>query len=214
MEPIIKIVIYIHAFFGGVALISGLVAIVVKKGGKLHKKSGKLFYTAMLTSVIISLLVALLPRHENPFLFSIGIFSAYLLISGYRSLRYKRKNINLKTDKWMAILIIITGFLMVVCPVVFQGNIHIILFVFGIISIVFGSRDLVLFRSRDRLKKAWLKLHVGRMTGGYIASVTAFFVVNQFLPGIYNWFAPSILGSFFIAFWMWKLSTENLKKAK
>ena len=43
MEQIIKILIYIHAFFGGIALVSGLASILFVKGSPKHKKAGKLF---------------------------------------------------------------------------------------------------------------------------------------------------------------------------
>ena len=58
----------------------------------------------------------------------------------------------------------------------------------------------------QRIRKGWLKLHLGKMTGGYIAAVSAFFVVNQILPGISNWFVPSVVGSVFITYWMNKLN--------
>jgi len=44
------------------------------------------------------------------------------------------------------------------------------------------------------------------MTGGYISAVTAFFVVNEILPGLWNWFIPTLIGSIYIAFWMKKVS--------
>ena len=47
------------------------------------------------------------------------------------------------------------------------------------------------------------------MTGGYIAAVSAFFVVNQILPGIWNWFVPGIIGSGYITYWMIKLNKKK-----
>jgi len=94
-------------------------------------------------------------------------------------------------------------------PIVLFSQLNIILTVFGIVGIVFGFRDLKLFRDKERLKKSWLKLHLGKMTGGYISAVSAFFVVNQILPGIWNWFVPGIIGSMYIAWWMIK---QNKKK--
>ena len=150
-----------------------------------------------------------LPKHENPFLFSIGLFSSYFLISGLRSLQYKQREFELKIDKIIAYLIALTGFSMILYPIVLFSQLNIILTVFGIVGIVFGFRDLKLFRDKERLKKSWLKLHLGKMTGGYISAVSAFFVVNQILPGIWNWFVPGIIGSMYITYWMIK---QNKKK--
>ena len=95
LEKIIKILIYIHAGFGGIALVFGAIALYVKKGSKIHKKTGKVFYYSMLISIFISSIVAITPSNENPFLFLIGLFSFYFIISGYRSLKYKKKILTL-----------------------------------------------------------------------------------------------------------------------
>ena len=47
MEKTIQIVIYIHAAFGGIALLAGLVSIIAKKGKNIHRKSGLIFFYSM-----------------------------------------------------------------------------------------------------------------------------------------------------------------------
>lgn len=209
MNEIIPYLIFIHAAFGGVALISGGVALSSKKGGKWHKRSGKLFFISMLISAMLSLIVALSPHHENPFLFSIGIFSSYLLISGYRSLRFKTSVEEIGMDKLISYIVIFTGLAMVLVPVIFQQKINIVLSIFGIIGVAFGIRDLVLFQNLKQLKKSWLKLHLGKMTGGYISAITAFLVVNNVFSGMINWLLPTILGTAFITFWMIKITPKK-----
>jgi uncharacterized membrane protein len=204
-EKIIQTLIYIHAAFGGIALLAGGVALIVKKGKNVHKKSGLLFYYAMLTSALMAFIISILPDHENPFLFSIGIFSTYFLISGYRSLNFKNIHFNLKIDKIISLIILITGATMILYPLIFQGKIYIVLLIFGFIGLVFGIKDLIAFKNKANLKKNWLKLHLGKMTGGYIAAVSAFFVVNNILPGVWNWFTPGVIGSVFITIWMSKV---------
>jgi hypothetical protein len=97
-------------------------------------------------------------------LFSIGIFSSYFLISGILSLRYKRKAVRLSIDKIIAYLICITGFAMVTYPIILYSKLNLILTVFGLASIVFGLRDLSRLKDVKRLRKGWLKLHLGKMT--------------------------------------------------
>ena len=84
MEQTIKTLIYIHAFFGGLGLITGMISIFVKKGGFNHKRTGKIFSYSMIISSLISLFVARMPNHENLFLFLIGIFTIYLILAGNR----------------------------------------------------------------------------------------------------------------------------------
>lgn len=213
MEAIAQWLIFTHAAFGGIALVCGGIALSTKKGYKLHKKSGKLFYYAMLISAILALIISLLPNHFSPFLFCIGVFSAYLIISGYRSLRLKRSNINLNADKFLAGLMILTGLAMVGYPILLEGEVNVVLFVFGIFGIVFGIRDLLMFRKPKSMRKNWLNRHLGNMTGGYIAAVTAFFVVNDILPGLFSWFTPTVIGSIYISYWIRKLNKGRRSEA-
>jgi len=202
MEQAIKILIYIHAAFGGIALVAGLVSIVAKKGLGLHKKSGLIFYYTMLISAITAMIVAFLPNHESPFLFAVGIFSLYFILTGKRALRFKHKKPDLHWDKWISRIMIISGILMIFLPIIFTSSINIILCVFAIVGIIFSMRDLILYKNVDRLKGNWLKLHLGKMLGGYISATTAFVVVNEFFPSFYGWFIPGIVGGFFITFWI------------
>jgi hypothetical protein len=41
-------------------------------------------------------------------------------------------------------------------------------------------------------------MHLTKMTGEFIAWVTALIVVDQFIPGIFGWLAPTVLGTAFI----------------
>ena len=202
MESAINILIITHATFGGIALLTGLISIIAYKGKNLHKKSGKFFVYTMITSGLIAMFIAVLPNHECPFLFAIGIFSTYLALTGYRALRFKRKSINLKLDIVLAWIMAVTGFLMIILPTVLTQRFNIVLGVFGILGISLAIQDLMLFRNSKRLRKGWLKMHIGKIMGGYISAVTAFIVVNQLIPGIYGWLIPSLIGSVFIAYWM------------
>lgn len=205
LERIAQGIIFFHAFSGGVALLSGGLALSSKKGEKLHKISGKVFFYAMLLSALSALIVAVFPNHENPFLFVIGLFSMYLILTGYRALVYKKRGVSLKVDQAISWSMLTIGLTMILFPVLLKGVLNIVLTVFGVIGIIFSFRDLMLYRDSKRLKQVWLKLHVGKMTGGYIAATTAFVVVNNVFPSIYGWFIPGVIGGGYIAYWMRKL---------
>lgn len=208
-ERIIQMLILCHALFGGIALLSGFVSLIVEKGKIIHKKTGKLFYFSMLLSAFTALIISVLPGHENPFLFSIGVFSSYFILTGYRALRFKTKNYNLKTDKIISWIMVITAILMILYNPLVNQKINIVLIVFGIVGLSFSMRDLVLFNKTDKLKKDWLKLHLGKMIGGYICAVTAFVVVNEFFSSFYGWFIPGIIGGFYIVYWIRKLNKKQ-----
>jgi len=207
-EHIISLLIYIHAAFGGIALLVGLVALVAKKGSPAHKKAGKVFFYTMLTSAIMALVISVLPNHESSFLFGVGIFSSYFILSGYRALRFKQKNPNLTIDRVISGIMLISGIAMALYFPIFHKKFNIVLAVFGCLGIYGSIRDLRLFANPKKLQQNWLKLHLGQMTGGYIAATTAFIVVNNFFPSFYGWFIPGIIGSFYIAYWVRKLEKK------
>lgn len=205
----IQIFIYSHALLGGIALLSGLISLIAKKGKKVHKKMGRLFYYTMLLSALTALIIASLPQHESPFLFIIGIFSSYFIITGYRALRFKDKNINLKTDKLISWIMTFTALLMIFYNPLVHQKINIVLTVLGILGLIFSTRDLILYKNIDKLNNAWLKLHLGKMIGGYISATTAFVVVNNFFPSFYGWFVPGTIGGFYIIYWIKKLNKKQ-----
>ncbi|BDD05394.1 DUF2306 domain-containing protein [Aureibacter tunicatorum] len=209
-ETLAKPLIMIHAFLGVLALISGSLAIVSNKGKKVHRKSGSMFFYTMLSSALLALAVSVIPGHESMFLFAIGLFSIYFLISGYRSLWFRSISHDFFFDKIMAYFIVAMGLAMVFVPFIFSGKVNVVLAAFGGIGFSFGMRDLKVFKRRALARRNWLKLHLGKMMGGYIAACTAFLVVNNILPNLWNWFAPTVVGSVFITYWMVVL---NLRKA-
>jgi len=99
---------------------------------------------------------------------------------------------------------------MIFLPILIIKNINIILFVFGFFGIIFSIKDLLLFKNKTKLRKGWLKLHLGKMLGGYISASTAFVVVNNFFPSIYGWFIPGIIGGFIIAYWTRKIKNKTV----
>ncbi|MGK0386342.1 MAG: putative membrane protein [Patiriisocius sp.] len=206
------VLIYIHAGFGGLALLFGTLAIVCKKGSKRHKVSGKYFFYSMTTSAVIALIIASIPDHYSPFLFSIGVFSLYFLITGYRALRFKKKVDRVLIDIIANIVMLVIAICMVLVPVIMYGALNIVLLVFGLLGILATLNTFQLLIKKDRLKERWLRMHLGNMMGGYIAAVSAFAVVNQILPGVYNWFIPGIIGGVYIYYWMRKIRLSKTTK--
>lgn len=206
MEHIIKIFIYIHAFFGGIALLSGLASFLFVKGSPKHKKAGKVFSYGMIISSLISLPICWLPNHENNFLFLIGIFTIYLVISGNRILLFKKKKEANFTDKFISSIMIIASVLMVLFGTYFLINNNsggILYLFFGITAFFISTRDFKFYKNIDKTKI--LPFHIGKMSGAYIASITAFLVAALKLEGLIYWILPSIIGTTFILYWIKKV---------
>ena len=195
-----------HAILGAISLISGAGALIAKKGGYFHRKAGLLFFFSLLLAVCISVVITLFPGHYNPFLLSIGLFSAYLITTGFRAISF-RTVINVAfIDKLLPVLMLIVGMSMIVFPIVVSGKINIVLTAFGTIGFILAINDIRTIRNIEKLRKSWLRLHLTKMISGFIASVTAFLVVNQFLTPMISWFLPTVLGSLYITAWNFKLN--------
>lgn len=107
----------------------------------------------MMLSGSTALIIAVLLNHESPFLFAVGIFSLYFVFTGNRALNSKRKDPVLSLDKWIAVIRIATGSLMILLPVLLTKNIDVVLFVFAIGGITFYIKDLQLYKKAKRLRK-------------------------------------------------------------
>ena len=83
----------------------------------------------------------------------------------------------------------------------------------GIVSLVFGitgTRGVINtvrnFIKQPTSKTIWIEGHIGGMVGGYIASVTAFLVINNEhyigLPPVVAWLLPTVMLVPFIVYWV------------
>lgn len=212
MEQTIKILIYIHAFFGGIGLITGIGSVAVKKGGKLHKRMGKLFSIGMLTSSIISLIICWMPNHQNIFLFLIGLFTIYLVVSGNRSLQFKHKSRADYFDLLISGSMLFFSLVMIGIGLYCQiNNIEngILFTFFGSLGLYLSIKDFIFYKKLSDTNKKWLFKHTGKMVGALIASITAYIVAGLGIGSITVWITPSILGTFYIIYWNRKIEPKT-----
>ena len=215
METAIRTAIYIHAFFGGIGLLSGTLSLVTKKGGKVHKQSGKWFVIGMLVSSGLSLPIACMPGHHNPFLFLIGVFTIYMVLVGKRVLRFKRKTAQVSKLDWgITITMTLLSVLMILCGILNSFGNNVLFIFFGIISLMLCFQDFRFWRKPRRSKTGWLAQHIGKITGAYIASVTAFLVGGMKMQGLMVWILPSIIGNTFIIYYIIKVRGGFKKRKK
>lgn len=210
MESAIKILIYIHAFFGGIGLITGIGSVLVKKGGLLHKRMGKLFSIGMITSSLISIPICRMPKHQNIFLFLIGLFTIYLVLTGNRFLAFKRKPKADFIDKLISVSMLFFSVIMIAIGLYcqFKGVQNGILFTFfGGFGLYMTVKDFIFFKNLSETNN-WLSKHIGKMIGALIASITAFIVAGIGLGNVIAWMLPSVIGTFYIIYWNRKIAPK------
>jgi uncharacterized membrane protein len=196
METFINITLGVHVVSGFTALLCGLIAMLAKKGGKTHTRNGFIFFIAMLTVSLSAVAVSL--QRDNQFLLHIGLFALYQNVSGYRAIKNKSRKANW-LDWGMVAIGAINGAFMV-------ATLNIVLAVFGGISLLLVAGDLNIYiraaRNLPIAKNEWLRQHIGMMMGTYIATSTAFLLVNlrTFEPYWLPWLAPTVLGVPFLMY--------------
>ncbi len=204
-----KIFLIVHIAGGSIGLLTGLFNIIQKKGGKKHKLIGRVFYFSMLMAGLSSLVLSCLK--PNYFLFMVGLFTLYMVVSGQRYLNYsqqERQEIE-KIDWVISIIMLLSGLLFIGLGTwsIVKLNLFGLVFVtFGTLGLLFVWQDFLNFNKKNSTKNHWLIGHLQRMTGAFIASITAFLVVNakyfpDSIPGFVYWILPTIIFTPLIIKW-------------
>ncbi len=206
---------WMHIISGSLALLSGPVAMMYQDGGRIHRQSGKIYFWSMMVIFVTSIVLAY--ARSNWFLFMVGIFSCYLVVTAYRALSLKFLHRGQKAAAIDWIILLLSSFAAVslagmgLWQLFFHGN------SFGLVALTFGSilssgiiSDYKRFTVPPADKNHWLLKHIIGMMGGYIATLTAFLVQNVTLnPAFLTWLLPSIVISPWIA-----ITVRRLKKGK
>jgi hypothetical protein len=200
----LRIMLIIHVAGGTAALVSGLIAMLTRKGGTAHTRAGKVYFWGM-TAVFVSA-VSLSLAENSIFLLLVGFLSYYLTVRGYRALYLKNLPAGQKPTAidWLitavaglfileltgwGIFLLIQGFTMGVVAIAFAG-----------IGGWFLRKDILQFVRPPQEKMHWWYSHISSMGGSYVSATTAFIVTNIQLPQYQwvLWLLPSVIGTVLI----------------
>lgn len=202
-----KLLLYGHIAAGMLALLTGLMALLARKFGTLHPRMGRIYLLAVSIVVVTAVSMSLLKW--NLFLLTIGLFTAYQLYAGKRSLVNKSLHPN-QRDWFFWGMGLLNGLIMV-------AQLQLVLMVFGGIQLLLVANDGFLFIKTMRGKKlpatAWLQRHLGNMLGTFIAVITAALVVNG--NGSWQlWLFPTVILVPFIIYWNLKVNQLTVSRSK
>jgi hypothetical protein len=203
MDGIFKAVLIIHILFGSVALFVAPAAMLTAKGGLWHRRWGKIYFWSTagiaVTAVVLSLI------RSGLFFLLVAVFSFYLVLTGYRVLYRKTPQQPAGKLDWTAASTMLLGSLALIAYGVYlmlTSSFGIVAIVFGVIGLLFGISDIRDFLHHPAEKMAWWYSHMTRMLAAYIATVTAFSVVNfKFLPPVPRWLWATVAGTAGIVIW-------------
>jgi len=203
MDIIYQLALYTHIISGGVALVSGTVAMGTKKGNKNHKLAGKFFYYSMWLVIILALYISIIKGLS--FLLHVAIFAFFQNYNGFRAI----KNKTLKPHVFDWFILIVAG----INAAFMLYSEQPVLIAFGCISVLLFFSQIKTYisvlKGKELSKLLWLNQHIGMMIGSYIAAFTAFIVVNtaMLFPSqsmtihIIAWLSPTIILVPLLIYW-------------
>lgn len=197
-----RMLLIIHILAGFTALASGLGTMTLSKASKIHRPIGQTYFGSML--IIFCTAVPLSWADQNWFLFTISFFSFYMALSGFRIARTKGNRVN-RTDRLISVVMVGISSWMVGLSMYYllsgQTGTAIVIGIFGLLSLLDSIRDIRYSWAIAEPSRHWIRMHLSRMGGSYIAAVTAFAVnVIDFWPPIYSWLGPTVIGAIALSF--------------
>ena len=211
----------IHVGFTGIALLSGLIAMIASpKGSSLHKKSGLVYFYSFI-GVILTGFVMVSIQYKDLFL-GITIFNSYLLFVGYRVLKHKHAKANWLV--WLMLSIFVGNGLLL-----FFGSFRIddgfwdhgykwsiVRAFMALLTFYLAVKDFRSFRSKTQDKKEWLFTHMEKMLITYISLIAGVMLrILDHLPFKDSkwlcWIVPYLICLPLITYWKGKYKTNKIK---
>jgi len=199
MARVIDAVRMVHIAAGFAALLIAPVAMVSTKGGPAHRRWGRFYYRAM-TVVAVSALLLTFAR-PNLFLTMVAVLSFYAAFLGYRAITAPgpRRGRGQVVDWGMALITLAAStdlvVLGVLAPSAWWRRMAIVSVVLGTAGVALAGRAIIRMLWPPKDPRARLFTHMIGMLTSYIATLTAFSVVNfTLLPVTVRWLWPTALG--------------------
>jgi uncharacterized membrane protein len=207
-------ILYLHVAGGAAALLSMLIPLLTKKGGRTHRRAGWVFVSGMTVVSITALLLAGTRwitdprpggREAGAFLFFISILTATSVSGGVRVLRAKTRTARHRHawDLGLPALLVVSSVAAGVYGLT-SGN-HLFT-AFSVIGLFSGGGNFAYWITPPTHPMHWWFEHMSSMLGACIAATTAFLVVNANNLGLQTfsfvvWLTPSVIGVPTIALW-------------
>jgi uncharacterized membrane protein len=165
----------IHILAGGLALLSGYVALYSAKGANAHRKSGTLFVYAMVVMSLSGAFIAAI--HTNAISVVAGLMTFYMVATGMRTVRPSGEKVD-RIDRAATLfaLIVAAGCFVVGAQAAGRGRPEAYpLFIFGIVGALAVRGDVLLMRAGGIEGPRRISRHLWRMCFGMWVAAASFF---------------------------------------
>jgi hypothetical protein len=204
-----------HIAAGGIGLIAGWTALVARKGARLHRRSGTIFFIAMIAMSIAGAIVAVLAPAAPYLNLLVASVTVYLVVTSWATVLHKEKEIGLfeRVALVVALAAGIAGITfgieaMMSAKGTKDGIPAAAYLPFGIIGLLSAALDVSVIRRGGVAGAHRIARHLWRMCAALLIGSLAFFV-GQGSKVFPAWFretnlqvAPLIVVAALLTFWL------------
>lgn len=210
-------ILFLHIAGGLVAIISGAIALALRKGGRPHALAGNVFFISLMVMASIGAFVApfLVTPRGDPKLFdsTVGFFTCYLVMTGWMTVRRRAGTIG-RAEMAAFVFASLLAAWIVLLGTMAPGSAT-AYYVLGAIIALAAALDLKVILNRGIAGTPRLRRHLWRMcTALFIASGSFFLGQQRVMPAFVQgspWLAiPALAPLAMMLFWLLKLSLAGL----
>lgn len=181
----------VHIGGGGIGIVSGAAALLLRKGGPAHRAVGKIFFVVMLIAYTVATCVAPFLNDGQRTNFVAGVVALYLLLSGWRAATHRDLRAGPLEIAGLAIALLITGAGVVLMRMgannptgTVDGSPAQAFIAFALVGAVAAVGELNVILRRTIAGAARISRHLWRMCFSlFIASGSFFLGQQRFMPG-------------------------------
>lgn len=176
-----RVTLFVHIVAGGLGLIVGYLALYSPKGGGLHRKSGMMFVSAMLTTAVCGMVIAAARGVAPAINIPAGLLTAYLVITALTTVRSPAAQ-----SRWLglaamvAMAVGLTSLTFGVQAVANGGTRNGMpafpFFMFGVVGTLASAGDVRVMRSGALRGAPRLARHLWRMCFALFIAALSFFI--------------------------------------
>ena len=210
-EILHRLVIITHVAAGSLTLITGVINLLNKKGGRAHIRWGRFYFWCMFT-IFVTSLISLVFFVNNPLVFLINVFAFYQVFSGRRVVLRKRLDLTRHVGRldWgvaAGTSVFGVGALLWSISPLWGGRemnslpLTILITWFSGFTIYLAGNDIRYFQNPSSDRRWWWYHHMNYMIGSFTSATTAVIVTNlhrvSFIPpeiGWIFWLLPGSIG--------------------
>lgn len=197
-------VVYVHALLGLIVFCIGLLQFVLKRGGKNHRRLGRVYFFSWIGLLCSGAYIG------DLFITIIGLFGFYYVFTGFRFAVLKEKPMKWYDKSFMLAGLLFSLILLYYAVKLYLvGNLN-----FAIISLVFGllfglstTQDVSRYILEKPIQKKnfgkmdWFFNHSARMIVSYIAALSAFTSIQDVFGNIaLNFLVPVLFGTAYMVY--------------